>query len=1302
MSAVNPLDPLDFPLHGSRLIEASAGTGKTFTIALLYVRLVLGPPAAAALAQDADTEAETNAELAAEASFPPPLGPRQILVVTFTELAAGELRDRIRARLVEAARCFEDGSDEHEELLCELRKQYQPERWPHCAWRLHMASQDMDEASIATIHGWCKRMLSEHAFDTRGLFRREILTDRSELLGEVVEDYWRQHYYALDSACAAALIKRFARPQALQAKLDTLLKAGNHGVSFMGEPQTPDFAALETLLDQAQRIHARQQAAEEAARASWRADRQTIREHLILLRPGLNGTTHGSAKEDSFLALLDEIELWADGAEEHPGRLLNFATGSFVFKKGAELTTVAPLPFFDRIAELKAAREAESDPRLDAAILAHAGQWVGEEFSRRLQRSAQFGFDDLLTELAAALDPAHSGEHGERLAAQLRASFPVAMIDEFQDTDPTQYAIFKRIYEVEANRDDCGLFMIGDPKQSIYAFRGADIHTYLQARRETRGRHYTLDRNYRSTAAVVAACNHLFAFADQHPGGAFRYRDDSDDPLPFLKVDAAGRREQLWLAGEILPPLQLQYFDADEGRPTLGQKEFRNRAARLAASEITRWLASGRGGESGFGERGVERGLQPADIAVLVRSGTEAALIRTELAARNVASVYLSERASLLTTREAYDCLHWLRACAEPTDEGLVRSALGSATLQLPLARFAHWQEDELAWQEQMFNFVRLREIWQRQGVLVMLQRLQALYELPSRLMKLAEGERILTNLHHLGEWLQTAASELDGEQALIRHLFRHLGREDEQQQLRLESDAERVRILTIHKSKGLEFPLVVLPFIGGWRDFNSQGTVKHRIAGQLYTEASSRELFATAWEEAAEEERKEDLRLLYVALTRASHGLWLGIGPLAGKSNSKKPQLDKSAFGHVLSGGQAFADADAVWQALAALSANSALALCHAGEPSSAVLTPAPASALADARPLPALEGLGNWWITSYSALRFGSQTEASDGGAAPPAEPETARDEQLREADHEFAEHQFAEHELAGTEANPLTLSAGGASADFIHRFPRGPQWGTFLHGLLEWAALARGSTPATRELHGFAAAVADDAGRNRLIAQRCRLRNILPHADALSDWLKAFLQRRWSVRLPGSAESARTANFALVDLAPAQLAVELEFLFEIHHVDAVAIDQLVLSHRDGDAAARLPRASHSLLNGLLKGFIDLVIEHDGRYYVVDWKSNHLGDRAAAYTQAAMQQAIDRHRYDLQYVLYVLALHRHLRARLPDYDYARHIGGALYSFVRGWNNPDTGGLFQARPPRALIEALDALLRQNRIGEAA
>ena len=1212
MTTKTPL-ALAFPLRGSQLIEASAGTGKTFTISALYLRLVLGHGGEAA-------------------GFGRELLPPQILVVTFTDAATKELRERIRTRLAEAARFFRDETPAPDDLIAELREQYSPEQWSACANRLDIAAQWMDEAAVSTIHSWCQRMLREHAFDSGSLFTQTLETDHSDLLGEVLRDYWRLFCYPMQGDALSWVRTNWGGPAALLPRVRAL---------FASERSPDDGKQPAELIDACLQERRKTLLQLKTPWLRWAAELRGI-----CLQAVADKAVDGRKMQARYFEpWFEKISAWA---EDESQEQLDIGTGfSRLTPDGmaeAWKGQAPNHPGLDAMPGLKASLDALPTP--DAAVLQHAARWVGIRFEEEKRRRAEMGFDDMLLRLDAALQ----ADGGERLATLIREQFPVALIDEFQDTDPVQYRIFESIYRIEDNNPESGLFLIGDPKQAIYAFRGADIYTYLRARQATSGRLHTLGTNFRSSHGMVNAVNHVFERAESRElgRGGFLFRETTgENPVPFLPVASQGRKEVLQIDGQPVPALNIWQLSAEQ---PLSGVVYRQQLAAACASEIVALLNGGQQGRAGFVQDGKDlRGLLPADIAILVRDGKEAQAVRGELSARGVRSVYLSDKDSVFAAQEAHDVLAWLKACAEPDVERPLRGALACITLNLPLAELERLNQDELAWEARVMQFRGYRLIWRSQGVLPMLRRLLHDFQLPQALIARSDGERVLTNLLHLSELLQQAAAELDGEQALIRHLAEHLalsGQAGEEQILRLESDEQLVKVVTIHKSKGLEYPLVFLPFICSAKpvDGSRLPLHYHDAAGKAQVLLKpTAELIA----QADDERLAEDLRLLYVALTRAQHACWLGVSDLK-RGNNNGSVLHLSALGYLLGGGLPLTESaglsrwlEDVQHGCEALNCSEMPQACEIR------FNPPRNEALLLAPLIPKRKAAENWWIASYSALRIGESMSAASNEA-----PESPQAQKL-----------FDDERLDPDAPREMLVSGGD-----IHRFPRGPNPGTFLHGLLEWAGN-----------EGF---TADRQSVEDAIARRCNRRGWEGWIGTLSDWLLHLLQAPLRI---GAGQPP------VVFEQLTQYRVEMEFWFASHKVDVLKLDELVRQYTH-NGVARVA-AEPVLLNGMFKGFIDLTFEHQGRYYVADYKSNWLGVDDLAYTGQAMEQSILDNRYDLQYVLYLLALHRQLKARLADYDYDRHMGGALYLFVRG-TQAASQGVYFTRPPRELIERLDRLFQ--------
>ncbi|MGZ8290081.1 MAG: exodeoxyribonuclease V subunit beta [Telluria sp.] len=1202
------LDAFSFPLHGSRLIEASAGTGKTWTIAALYLRLVLGH--------------------GGPDGFVRPLAPSEILVMTFTRAATRELSNRVRERLVEAAAYFRGEREGLKDpFLVKLAAGCgsDSERMK-AAHRLVLAAETMDEAAIFTIDAWCQRMLREHAFDSGSLFDEELVSDEKALFEDAAHDYWRQNVYPLNAGALAGLLECWPDVGALKQSVRDLVRR----VDLLGA------VGAETLPGLIARIQHEQAAQLEQLKQGW-ADRASEMERWIATQREVapkcfNGT---KLRPDSLVKWFDALRVWAGdpaqvmpamtGTAWHrltPNGIMDACSNGYAFDVPDCFAHTETL-----CEELK-----KIDP-LSHALYRHAAASIARRMAELKQRGRQFGFADMLDRLKDALE----GPNGEALRRRITEQYPVAMVDEFQDTSPDQYRIFNLLYRVADNDPAHGLFLIGDPKQSIYGFRGADIHSYLSARSATEGRHYKLGTNFRSTGALVEAVNRLFQHAegrDGHPGfaaGAFRFRKGEVNPLPFDSVGANGRAEKL--AGIAGPYQALAVCCTD--REDMRVDDYREFFAHHCAEHIVGVLNDP---AAGFDLNGKFTRMVPADIAILVRDRREAAAIRNALAERKVASVYLSDKDSVLESDEAADVLRWLHAVANPLDGGLARAAFATRTAGLPLAELARLSADELEWEQRVEQLKALHTVWQRQGVLAMLRRFIHELQLPSALLREAGGERRLTNLLHLAELLQSASSQLDGEQALIRWFAEQVagqGESSDERVLRLESDADLVKVVTVHKSKGLEYQLVYLPFAVTARKTDRRNRSFFEYVGKDGQRRIDLALTDEALNAVDNARLEEDLRLLYVALTRARHFLWLGVAAVA-EARGSGNRLHDSALGYLLGGGAKIAASDlgAHWERLRGESEAIELRSLEAPEGLTMLARDDVRPNLVDAAPFDAVFER-DWSVGSFTSLT--RQTTAA---------PMRAQEETLLE--------------------EPDTAPAARTEDAPWHRFPRGSVPGNFLHEQLEWMGQ-----------EGFA--VVDDPHFATRLGQRCERAGWGHRQEDAIAWLRTVA----TTRLP-QLDAPLTA---LESVLP-----EMEFWFPSEHLRTGALDRLCREHLLGDAVRPVLPERH--LHGMLKGFADLVFEHEGRYWVMDYKSNALGSGDAAYTRAAMAAGMAAHRYDIQGAIYMLALHRLLKSRLGDsYDPASQLGGGIFLFLRGIANPVTRGCYLIEPDAVLLDSLDALL---------
>lgn len=1211
-------DPFLVAGAGVQLIEASAGTGKTYSITSLYLRLLL--------------ERRLTVE--------------QILVVTFTEAATAELHERIRTRLRSAAQAFQDQQGGEDPFLCQLLERstdFEADRR-----LLARAVSDIDKGAISTIHGFAHRVLQQHALETGLLFELELTGATEDLVREITDDYWSGFFYDLDHRLAS-LVRQGVSPGQLRALAQEAIRHGDFAV--VGE-----ISAAEDMPVQVQeycRLYAE-------ARACWQEQSEALARYFVqaeglaasfktLLTNGLLDRIADffAGAEPTAFALPGQAELLAEENIFQPDGKVFTATA---LKKGLAQTN----PFFASWGRLVAQGEAMA-AQSQALFLAGAARYIRVELPKRLLAGQQQSFDELLTGLDRALQGGQGT--GAQLAQRIRTRFPVALIDEFQDTDPVQYRIFRTIYGGGGKE---ALFLIGDPKQAIYAFRGADIYAYLDAAGQAESEKHTMTTNWRADRKMVAALNSLYGALAQ---------PFVDGRIGYAQVAARPGAEDLWHS-TMLGSEPLQFLTLPEGLcPTRGGRLVKKQLVPLIPDLVAGDIAGLLGGDGRIGDRAVRAG----DIAVLVRTNTQAAEIQAALRGRGINGV-LQSKASVWGSPEAQECLRLLSAVAEPGNEQLLRKALATTMLGFTAHDLERLNQAEAELHGLMGRLSSWQGVWRKNGVMRMLMAAWQEHGVTGRLLLLEDGERRLTNLRHLAELLQEAESRNHlSPEMLVDWFSRTLAASEtgEEAELRLESDEDAVQLVTIHRSKGLEYPIVYCPylFLGGGGTSRQPFVSLHdpeadwqgRIV--LFPDERARAL-------AAAERFAEELRLAYVAMTRARHSCHLFWTPVSG--------YDASALAWLLHGDQASAEEpgspEALQQHLKGCTAQELLARLQDRARASEgwqvrqlQLVPAPAGEAAKpdapsplACRVPSRKLKQVWRIGSFSHLT------AQSGHDPGEREPE------------------------AGTEGPAMSLDMPIPSASQLPlaQFPKGPMAGNFFHTLFEKISFQAENPAQLRE-----------QVREQLRFYGYPELWLAPVCRAFAEVLKTPLRA--------------TDGFCLGDIGDDQRLIEMPFTFPVGaglgedaSLSAELLARPFIDHPQGIPAGyaeTLRSLCFIPLRGFLKGFMDLICVFEGKWYLFDYKSNHLGVSRDDYAQNKLPAAMADHHYFLQYHIYTVALHRYLTCRLPGYDYDRDFGGVFYLFIKGMH-PDSGpdfGVYADLPPLARIEQLSGIF-QSLAGEGA
>ena len=1151
--------PSETPLNtGINLIEASAGTGKTYTIAMLVLRFVV--------------EKEFNIN--------------QLLVVTFTKAATEELKDRIRSRLSQARALITHPSQHHDWAIEQWLAQLSLEK-SLIIERLDNALLNIDQASVFTIHSFCQRILSDYALETGQCFNLELIPDSHVIYQSCTHDYWRKQLYPRTPLHVSLLIAEYKTPEDLLTsikrlstfvdvipttqKLSPLLTTAEQLI----QATQPQFEALFKILTSAFSDKKFKKGYQQKCEDNAEALQQWLTGESFNV-PSLE--TLALFTEQGLIEGLNAAKFRTTKTEESHNRKANYLNA-------LDIKAVAFEGLIDILKQLSLHFRLGLIDDLNISLQA------------TLQQRNQLTFDDLISRLCQTLQQ----EPSQLLIKTLQQRFKVALIDEFQDTDDQQWAIFSRLFSAPT----CYMYLIGDPKQAIYKFRGADIFSYFNAK-ETAQHTFTLASNWRTHPQLVTAVNQLFSRKKE----AFLFEE-----LLFYDVEAAKTVDdgEIHQKKQTIAPMmlwQLAPSDSTTGDWTAGK------AAKVIQTTVVNEILSLLLDDYSFHQKSQIAAIKPQDIAILVRSNRQARDYQQALQYQGIPAV-LNSVESIFSSAQAFELYQLLQAVKNNDDLNALKTALTLDCFGLNGDDFYHLINDDMALEAWVSRFNDYHLLWQQQGFMVMISRLIAHENIYAKLAQQPLSERCLSNWHHLIELIQLASIESSFTmEKTLEYLKNSIQTEENNHQLRLESDDEAVKIMTMHRSKGLEFNVVFCPFV--WHENNQKDPdlVQCHIDGNMIQDLGS-ENFKAHVQKATEEQLAEDLRILYVALTRAKYRCYLAWANVRTKNIP-----NQSAFSYLMDFWEDnFEDQTQKFKTL-----KNQYETCFDyqlidPEISSTQFYQAKKETKALTARIRKPFTQTHWTISSYTALSA-------------------------------LSEQHSTESTLKKSEILSLTPWS---------LLPKGTQMGNVIHNLLEFNHFKNLADP--------------EFNLTLQSEQSCRRYGITLEQPALLNQLLHTI-----VSTPLSIEDE---HFCLKHLNHWQCIKEMPFYLTIKPLNLKKINQL-LAH-----CSVYQPLYEKQLEGYLTGFIDLVCEYQGRYYVMDYKSNSLDN----YEPEALITAMHAHNYGLQYWLYSVVLHLYLQQRLHDYDYHQHFGGVRYLFVRGMRieNP-LGSIYSDRPDLSTLNALSTL----------
>ena len=1118
-------------LQGSNLIEASAGTGKTYSIAILALRLVL----------------EKNIPI------------QEILMVTFTKAAVAELETRVRLfiRLGHMASVGQKIEDEKiNDLVLESTARFGK---PEVERRLRTAILFLDETSINTIHGFCQKTLNEYAFETNQIFGSGATSEveLNEVLEAAVNQFWRKEITRLESRLLEFLEQGFLREDLKQFARNIL------GGQIMVQPEKYEEGFLELekqkeIVASLEAIQAKIDEVMQAAAAYVESNYDDLMEQVL-------ANTHAKKEFPELLDNLDDLFKELVKKETRKKQYIQKIFGELI-----EILDQAEEPK----EELKMALDVFTNKLHQFAL-----EKIIEEVKQIKERNSFLTFDDMIQKLHEAVVL----RNHVALRDALRIKYKAVFIDEFQDTDKMQYEIFSHLFSEAPSV----LFFIGDPKQSIYAWRKADINTYFSAKKMVNNV-YGMNTNFRSSDAIVTAQN---AFFKPKPDfDTFEFKGAAD-AIDYIHVDAPKDNQK----GDFVSGIGV------EKPMSIIKESSKNKIANSTAAIVVKLL-----GDHGYGivAKGVKRSIKPSDIGILVRSNYEGKLIKQVLSKSNIPAITIDET-KLSDTLEAKEILYVLRGVYD-----ISRSNINKALL----SNLSGLSLDEVLTVNEEFvlnQFKSYQESWIQNGVYVMLMRFISDYKVKSHLLEQdhANGERQLSNvlqlleiLHKTQTFNQYAPNELIN--WLQKAIENSAAAGDEFEQ-RIESDEDAVKILTIHKSKGLEYNIVIVPYIDLQAKVLGYPSFRDPVNSVYYFGNPS--LMSEAQNEALNLQlQQENRRLIYVAITRAKYKCYVF-------HNDRTKEKEKTALYNII-------------------------------------------NAIEEAKP-ETIEFIAP--IEMDTAFRYRSDIKKF------PLEYAKANRFDLREVNWRKLSYTYLnpEHPIVPKLSSGLGQDVYG---DFIFKkLKKGAFTGNLLHSIFENIAF-------------------NDTYHWDKVVKRSLKRLALVNQELYNEKLLEMLQHVTETELNNGQRT-----FKLSEVSNASRLNEFEFDFSVQGFQSAAIKQL--------STEKVPfhLRNFEQLEGMMNGKIDLFFEHAGKYYILDWKSNFLGDRVEDYGQEEVWAAMDENNYHLQYHIYTSAACKYLKMRKPNFNYETEFGGVFYLFLRGVRNEGNFGVFFHKPDLLIVEKFDKILSQ-------
>lgn len=1152
---MHALNIFDLPLNGKVLIESSAGTGKTFTIIMVCLRLILG--------------------INTKYIYKKPLSIKKILILTYTHYGSLEIKKKLYEKInILLISCIKKKCLDN--TLLKIFKKIN--NFKKSIKILLKTKTQINNTSIFTIHVFCKKILDMHTLEFKIPLKYKLLENKLILYKQSVINFWRKYFYKLDFNITKYILYKIKTPDNLFKIIAPWLDG--QFPKFLNKPIKKESILLEKFKEIINIIN--------NIKIEWNNKKNEI--ISIILSSKINKRIYNKRNLSIWCNKITDWVNEINTTEFSPKSLKYFRKN--IIDKDKQIKYIHKYKIFNLIENFFKKKKILYNYIISFALIK-----TRKIINKEKKYKNIICFDDLINIINKSI----KNKNFKEISKEISKKYPVTIIDEFQDTDYSQFKIFDNIYK---KKNIFTLLLVGDPKQSIYDFRNADIFSYIKITSKIKKK-IKLLTNWRSSYNTINGINKLFSKVNQ----PFILNDIKYIPS---KYNTKNSNLSFILHDKIQPAINIWYTKKQENNSTNDKITI----AKKCAYKICSWLNYSKINKATItNKNNVSLPICKSDITILVNNSNEAKIICKVFEKNNLSTLYISKKNNIYSTKEAKDILTILKTIIHPEDINKLKNSLITNLIKVKMLEIKQIKINE----KKHYKFIKIfkyySEIWKKFGIISLFNIMLVNFNLVQKNNILNNNEQKIINILHIGELLHKVYYKIKDENNLVNYLEQKIlnnKKTNKNEQIRYNNLDNKIKVMTIHQAKGLEFPIVWIPFILGENKFNKN--IYHNRNNFKKTFTCKKNILME------EELLSERIRKFYVAITRSIYNCNVVIKLT--KLNKETDLKKKNELNHLIN--KKTNNFKKYLMKFKKEFKNNEIIVNHFKTKKNIYLD--------NKKQVKKLKKI-------YYLTRILNNI------------PKINSFSSIKKQKPNFF-NSYIKNKISKN--NILTP----------HTFPKGKYYGKFLHKILE------------------------NINFNKQINFnfiKYEIKNIELNekwTPIIINWLKTILNK-----------PLNNKNICLSNITENEYKKEITFHIKIKKYITKKLFNKIIQNYDC-ISAQAPLISFNKLSGILTGAIDMIFCWKNKYYIIDYKSNWLGENKNSYSNKKIINIIINNRYDIQYQIYSLALHKYLKMKIKNYKFKKNFGGVFYLFIRGINNENKNGIFFKKINVKFINKLNKLFK--------